>query len=373
MKKYVPILAAAVVLIVVLIVAVSSGGGKTPATEAPLEEIPTASEGNTQTLNVYYQSAKGYLVPVARKIAVQDNMAQAALDLLHDTSANWSDAATFGVMPTLPEGATASVNVSGGIAQVNLEGMVCQDADSENTALASMTATLLDMPQINVVRYTVNGEASAMLPFGTSVAQAMTQVKVNAEDSALAVASSDNTTQIQLAFVEQESGLLVPVTRTLSGSCSLSAALAELTVVPEGNSDLVSAIPQSCEFLGASVTDDTVIVDMSASFAELSPQEATTAARAIVYTAMQDSDVLDVVIRAGGVAVDNEATAQTLPVALNVASERISVLQSIGTGKGDAIENDAVEPASLTPQPTTPLTTPTPSPSPTPTPSMNRK
>lgn len=381
MKKYLPLGVALAVVLALVIVAFSSCGGK--GTQAPQEQeqIPTMSQQGTESLNIYYRTSTGYLAPVARQLARSDNMAQSALDLLHDTSANWSDASMLGVMPTLPEGATASVNVSGGIAQVDLHGLVCTDQKSEALAVESMTATLLDLPQVELVHYTVDGKAAAMLPFGTSIAEAQTQAAVNAENEALSVSAGQSVALCRLAFVDSESGLLIPVTRALKDA-SLETTLAALTD-PGEDSALQSAIPDNCSVVSANVSDDTAIIDMSEEFADLSAQEMKTAAKALIYTAMADTDVLDVVIRAGGTALGEDRIGQVLPVALNEAVERLSALETIGTGTGDAIENDAVEDASVrpsqtprrSPQPTTPLVSPSQSmrPSASPAVSPNRK
>lgn len=381
MKKYLPLGVALAVVLALVIVAFSSCGGK--GTQAPQEQeqIPTMSQQGTESLNIYYRTSTGYLAPVARQLARSDNMAQSALDLLHDTSANWSDASMLGVMPTLPEGATASVNVSGGIAQVDLHGLVCTDQKSEALAVESMTATLLDLPQVELVHYTVDGKAAAMLPFGTSIAEAQTQAVVNAENEALSVSAGQSVALCRLAFVDSESGLLIPVTRALKDA-SLETTLAALTD-PGEDSALQSAIPDNCSVVSANVSDDTAIIDMSEEFADLSAQEMKTAAKALIYTAMADTDALDVVIRAGGTALGEDRIGQVLPVALNEAVERLSALETIGTGTGDAIENDAVEDASVrpsqtprrSPQPTTPLVSPSQSmrPSASPAVSPNRK
>ena len=381
MKKYLPLGVALAVVLALVIVAFSSCGGK--GTQAPQEQeqIPTMSQQGTESLNIYYRTSTGYLAPVARQLARSDNMAQSALDLLHDTSANWSDASMLGVMPTLPEGATASVNVSGGIAQVDLHGLVCTDQKSEALAVESMTATLLDLPQVELVHYTVDGKAAAMLPFGTSIAEAQTQAVVNAENEALSVSAGQSVALCRLAFVDSESGLLIPVTRALKDA-SLETTLAALTD-PGEDSALQSAIPDNCSVVSANVSDDTAIIDMSEEFADLSAQEMKTAAKALIYTAMADTDALDVVIRAGGTALGEDRIGQVLPVALNEAVERLSALETIGTGTGDAIENDAVEDASVrpsqtprrSPQPTTPLVSPSQSmrPSASPSVSPNRK
>ena len=381
MKKYLPLGVALAVVLALVIVAFSSCGGK--GTQAPQEQeqIPTMSQQGTESLNIYYRTSTGYLAPVARQLARSDNMAQSALDLLHDTSANWSDASMLGVMPTLPEGATASVNVSGGIAQVDLHGLVCTDQKSEALAVESMTATLLDLPQVELVHYTVDGKAAAMLPFGTSIAEAQTQAAVNAENEALSVSAGQSVALCRLAFVDSESGLLIPVTRALKDT-SLETTLAALTD-PGEDSALQSAIPDNCSVVSANVSDDTAIIDMSEEFADLSAQEMKTAAKALIYTAMADTDALDVVIRAGGTALGEDRIGQVLPVALNEAVERLSALETIGTGTGDAIENDAVEDASVrpsqtprrSPQPTTPLVSPSQSmrPSASPSVSPNRK
>jgi len=388
MKKYVPLLAA-IAIVVVLAILASTSCSSQPQDEPPQEEIPTSTENLTESMNIYYSASQGYLVPITRQVASADNMAQAALDLLHDTSANWTDAASLGVMPTLPEGATATVSVSGGIAQVDLSGFVCTDADSEKLAISSMTATLLDMPQIDVVHYTVNGKAAALLPFGTSIADTVTSLAVNAEQEALSVSAGESVSQVRLAFYDSANDLLVPVTRSVTGSNDLSAIMTELAKGPAEGSALTSAIPDSCELLGVSKTEDTAIIDMSESFSNLSAQEMTTAARALIYTAMQDEEVLDVVIRAGGRAVDTGEATATLPVSLNVATERLNPNRIIGNGTGDAIENDIVEDVRdgldlndgsnfLEPRQTTPLSlTPSPSPTtsqnPVPTNSPNRK
>ena len=379
MKKYLPLGVALAVALALVIVAFSSCGGKGAPQEQ--EQIPTMSQQGTESLNIYYRTSTGYLAPVARQLARSDNMAQSALDLLHDTSANWSDASMLGVMPTLPEGATASVNVSGGIAQVDLHGLVCTDQKSEALAVESMTATLLDLPQVELVHYTVDGKAAAMLPFGTSIAEAQTQAAVNAENEALSVSAGQSVALCRLAFVDSESGLLIPVTRALKDA-SLETTLAALTD-PGEDSALQSAIPDNCSVVSANVSDDTAIIDMSEEFADLSAQEMKTAAKALIYTAMADTDALDVVIRAGGTALGEDRIGQVLPVALNEAVERLSALETIGTGTGDAIENDAVEDASVrpsqtprrSPQPTTPLVSPSQStrPSASPSVSPNRK
>ena len=258
--------------------------------------------------------------------------------------------------------ADGETQIADGLAQVE------SGLSQANAAAASLPAAKAQLAQ-------------AQIALNEGIAEAQTQAVVNAENEALSVSAGQSVALCRLAFVDSESGLLIPVTRALKDA-SLETTLAALTD-PGEDSALQSAIPDNCSVVSANVSDDTAIIDMSEEFADLSAQEMKTAAKALIYTAMADTDVLDVVIRAGGTALGEDRIGQVLPVALNEAVERLSALETIGTGTGDAIENDAVEDASVrpsqtprrSPQPTTPLVSPSQSmrPSASPSVSPNRK
>ena len=318
------------VLIIVLCASLLIGCGNKKRVDAPDENIPTLAELNAEMrdVSVFYRMGDDYLVPVARTLPWNTETAQRALDMLLDSATNIADANTLGVMTTMLEGMQASVAVAGGTAKVDLSGGQCADSTAERMMVNSIASTLLAMPNIEVVQFTVGKQHVAMLQNATAIGKPFTAMDINVEASSQTVmAQGGNYQKLSMYFADNTGGLLVPVTRVIKGEKNLKTALAELKKGPM-DAYLRGVLPKDCKVLDAKLEEDTAVVDLSSGFfSDMNGPEAKLAARAITWTCMQFEDVLDVVIQVEGQPLSEEVMGSALPTSLNSAQERFTSKQ----------------------------------------------
>nr|WP_122011688.1 GerMN domain-containing protein [Maliibacterium massiliense] len=299
-----------------------------PKTESPQEEIPTVAERNAEMrdVSIYYKLGDNLLVPIARKLAWDGDIAQEALSKLVSNAENMADASTLGVTTTLPENTQVGVAVAGGIAKVDLTGAQCSDAIAERTMVDSVASTLLAMPNVEVVQFTVDKQHVAMLPNGTPVGDPITSVDVNLESMEQAVSAGTNTARMQVYFSDTTGNMIVPVTRMVAGTPSLKSAMNELKRGPLDTASLKAVLPQDCKVLGAELDGDTAVINLSGAFTQNRTRgEVKNSAQAIIWTCMQFDDCLDVVLQVEGNPLGEDVMGESLPTFLNRAEDRFGV------------------------------------------------
>ena len=117
----------------------------TPGTEVAVN-APAGETQQTMSTVVYYQDNYGYLVPVMCNVAYQDGIAKATLKMMVQSPENDMNAARLGLRTVLPENTTFDLDISEGLARIDLSKEVLGLADA-----AAVVDTYNDIPMISAV------------------------------------------------------------------------------------------------------------------------------------------------------------------------------------------------------------------------------
>ena len=85
---------------------------------------------------VYYQDNYGYLVPVMCSVPMEDGIAKATLNLMVQSVGNDMQAARLGLRTVLPENTKIDLDISNGLARIDLSREVLDMADAAAEAVA---------------------------------------------------------------------------------------------------------------------------------------------------------------------------------------------------------------------------------------------
>jgi germination protein M len=264
---------------------------------------------NVRKTVLYFRDASGYIVPVMKKIPLEDGIAKAALTCLVAGTDEDIQLAALGVTAPVPAGTTIDLDIASGLATVNLKmTQNCSDKASEDAMLTAVVNTLLEFATVDKVSIQINGQVVKALPKGTAVKSVYDSPMLNIEP----VGAPDNPDgKLELCFANETGRLIVPVYRVAGDKVSLAVALTEMTQPADGTG-LVSLFPPSCDVLGVTVSDAGIAtIEFSKEFASLSdsPAMESLALRAIGVECKQFHGVKGFKIVAGG--KDYEPTVST--------------------------------------------------------------
>ena len=253
-----------------------------------------------RTTVLYFRDASGYIVPVMRKIPVEEGIAKAALKCLVAGGDEDIKLASFGVTAPIPAGTTIDLDIAGGAATVNLKmAKKCDDRAAEEAMVTAVVNTLLEFATVEKVSLQVNGQAVEKLPNGAELKASYTEQILNIEPAG---APNGADGKLQLCFANSTGRLIVPVYRVAGDPVSLAVALSEM-LEPAKDTGLVALFPPSCDVLGATVSDDGVAtIEFSSEFNAITdtPAMETMALRAIGSVCRQFHGVKEFKIVAGG-------------------------------------------------------------------------
>lgn len=278
----------------------------------------TESSGEMMTTTVYYQDNYGYLVPVAKQIPLEDGIAKATLGLMVKSLYNDMEAARLGLKTVLPENTQIELDISGGVASIDLSGEAAQmtDALSESVMVSAIVQTLTEFDTVDSVRITVEGQAVETLPNGTSVAGDLTRKSINVESTAL---DTQDASSVMLYFPSGEGSLLVPVTRMVYGNADIDTAVLELAKGPRGSGQLENALPGGVGLIGVKVVDGVAIVNFTEEFMDIVEETdgGRMALRALMLTCSRFEGVQGVRILVEGEDYDPGVDTMAFPSAVN--------------------------------------------------------
>lgn len=293
------------------------------ATAAPTDgsSVPTVS-----TI-VYYQDNNGYLVPVMKQIENQQGIAKATLSMMVSSPRNDMEAARLGLRTVLPEGTEIDLDISGGVARVDLGAGVNQlpDAESESNMVSAIVQTLTEFDTVSCVRFLVDGQKTEELNHGTPVGGDFTRGEINLETSSAALSPEDAQT-VMLYFPGETGSLIVPVTRMVYGEPDVNTAVLELAKGPSASSPLDSVLPSGCGLIDVQTDPDgKVIVNFTREFIEIAEQAdgGRQALKALMLTCAQFDGVSAVEIQVEGEPYDVGLSTMTVPTTVNMADEII--------------------------------------------------
>lgn len=296
------------VMVLLTVVLLMSGCGKKPEADVQTNTQPDDNVDVRKTV-LYFRDASGYIVPVMKKIPVEEGIAKAALKCLIAGTDEDLKLAAIGVTAPVPDGTTIDLDIAGGKATANLKmTQKCADKAAEDAMVTSVVNTLLEFATVDKVSLQINGQVVTKLPNGAAVKDVYSEPMLNIEPAG-APGTADG--KLEICFANEAGRLLVPVHRVAGDNVSLANTLAEMMQPAEG-SGLASVFPPSCEVLGVTISDAGVAtIELSSEFTSISdtPAMETLALRAIGVVCRQFHGVKEFKLIAGG--KDFEPTVST--------------------------------------------------------------
>ncbi len=303
MERLLIVGAAALVVVLAL-----RGGEESTATvvyDTPPVTQSTSAAADVEMVSTvcWYEDGDGYLVPVTRKIPMQDGIAKATLALMVESSENDLAAARMGLTNIIPEGVTIDLDISGGKARVDMsrEALSCANAEEELLMVQGVAATLCGFETVEEVSFLFDGQKRSQLTHGTDVSGVFSEDSVNVE-SVATFGEGEGADRVQLYFPSASGRMLVPVTRTVFSPADLPTAILELAKGPRTDSGLECPIPGECGVKSVSVKDGVATIDFTKEFATAAQASdgGHQAVQAILFTASQFPGVKKVSILVEG-------------------------------------------------------------------------
>ena len=280
-------------------------------------------DAQTVSTVVYYQDNYGYLVPVMCNMAYQDGIAKATLNMMVKSPENDMNAARLGLRTVIPENTTFDLDISGGLARIDLskEVLKMEDAAAENNMVTAIVQTLTEFDTVERVEFLVGGQKLEKLTHGADISKTFTRGDINPESS---VATSGSSLEpVQLYFPCESANIVVPVTRMVYSNADVNTAVLELAKGPSTQSPLERALPAGCGLIDVKVEDGVCRVNFTREFADLveNTDGGRLALKALVLTCTQFEGIDEVEIFVEGEQYDPGAETLNVPTFANVAED----------------------------------------------------
>lgn len=311
----------------------TSPGPETPTALPVLTPAPSGEAGitdNPETVStvstiVYYQDNSGYLVPVMKQIENQQGIAKATLSLMVSSPRNDMEAARLGLRTVLPEGTDIDLDISGGVARVDLSDTVSAlpDAEAESNMVSAIVQTLTEFDTVRTVRFLIDGKEVDTLAHGTSVSGDFTRGMLNLESASASLDPEDAQT-VMLYFPGETGSLIVPVTRMVYGEADVNTAVLELAKGPVASSPLESALPSGCGLIDVKTDEEgKVTINFTREFINIAEQDdgGRQAVKALMLTCSQFPGVSSVEILVEGEPYDTGVSTSAIPTTVNIADD----------------------------------------------------
>jgi len=238
---------------------------------------------------------------------------------------NDMEAARLGLRTVLPEGTDIDLDISGGVARVDLSDTVTSlpDAEAESNMVSAIVQTLTEFDTVRTVRFLIDGQQVDSLAHGTSVSGDFTRGMLNLE-SASASLDPEQARTVMLYFPGETGSLIVPVTRMVYGEPDVNTAVLELAKGPTASSPLESALPSGCGLIDVS-TDESgkVTINFTREFISIAEQDdgGRQAVKALMLTCSQFPGVTSVEILVEGEPYDTGVSTSAIPTTVNIADD----------------------------------------------------
>jgi len=296
---------------------------------APTEGVSASVsvQGSEQTVPkvstiVYYQDNYGYLVPVMCSVPQEDGIAKATLGMMVKSAGNDMQAARLGLRTVIPENTSIDLDISGGVARIDLgkEVLGMADAAAETNMVNAVVQTLTEFDSVEKVRFLIDGQERDKLTHGTNVSGDFTRGSINLE---LAQASLDveSAKPVTLYFPADSGSVIVPVTRLVRANADINTAVLELAKGPSDGNTLESVVPSGCGLIDVKVEDGVAKLNFTEEFVELVHHSdgGRMALKALVLTCSQFDGIESVEIYVDGEKYDTEEGELGIPTFMNVA------------------------------------------------------
>ena len=296
------------------------------ATNANAANADSAADAKAATMStvVYYQDNYGYLVPVMCTIPYEDGVAKATLNKMIQSPENDMQAARLGLKTVLPEGTTIDLDISDGLARIDLgkEVMNMADAAAESNMIAAIVQALTEFESVERVEFLVGGQKLDKLTHGTDISGTFERGEINLESSVSTI-NSGELKPVMLYFPCESSSVVVPVTRMVYSNADVNTAVLELAKGPSAQSPLESALPAGCGLIDVQLVDGVAKVNFTKEFANLvqNTDGGRLALKALVLTCTQFDGVKSVEILVEGEPYDPGQGTLSVPSFANVADE----------------------------------------------------
>ena len=278
----------------------------------------------TMSTVVYYQDNYGYLVPVMCTLPYEDGVAKATLNRMIQSPENDMQAARLGLKTVLPEGTTIDLDISDGLARIDLSKEVLNmaDAAAESNMIAAIVQALTEFESVERVEFLVGGQKLDKLTHGTDISGTFERGEINLETSVSTI-NSGELKPVTLYFPCESSSVVVPVTRMVYSNADVNTAVLELAKGPSAQSPLESALPAGCGLIDVQLVDGVAKVNFTKEFANLvqNSDGGRLALKALVLTCTQFDGVKSVQILVEGEPYDPGQGTLSVPSFANVADE----------------------------------------------------
>lgn len=271
---------------------------------------------------VYYQDNDGYLVPVMCSVPMEDGIAKATLSMMVKNTGNDMQAARLGLRTVLPENTTIELDISGGLARIDLsrEALGLADAAAEQNMINAIVGTLTEFDTVQEVEFLIGGQKLEKLPHGTDISGRFKRGDINLETADETMSVSDGK-RVTLYFPSDVGTVVVPVTRLVYSNPDINTAVLELAKGPSAAGSLESVLPAGCGLIDVKVENGTAKLNFTKEFADLALNSdgGRMAMKALVLTCTQFDGVDKVEIYVEGEKFDPGEGTLSVPTFANVA------------------------------------------------------
>ena len=271
---------------------------------------------------VYYQDNYGYLVPVMCRVPMEDGIAKATLNLMVQSVNNDMQAARLGLRTVLPENTKIDLDISGGLARIDLSKEVLNmaDAAAESNMINAIVQTLTEFESVERVEFLIDGQRRGTLTHGTPVAGEFTRGDINLESAQPTMNRADSQA-VTLYFPADSGAVIVPVTRMVHASADINTAVLELAKGPANGDMLESVVPAGCGLIDVKVENGVARLNFTGEFVNLvqNSDGGRLALKALVLTCTQFEGVKSVEIYVDGEKYDATQGELGVPSFMNIA------------------------------------------------------
>ena len=286
---------------------------------------------------VYYQDNYGYLVPVQCRVPMEDGIAKATLSMMVQSPANDMQAARLGLRTVLPENTSIDLDITKGLARIDLgpEVLNMADAAAETNLVNAVVQTLTEFDTVDRVEFLIDGRQRETLPHGTKVSGTFARGDINLESAEPTMASAE-TQPVMLYFPADSGSVLVPVTRLVRPDADVNTAVMELAKGPVGDEMLDRVVPAGCGLIDVKVEDGVAKLNFTGEFVNLvqNSDGGRLALKALTLTCTQFDGVDRVEIYVDGQKYDAAPGELDVPSFMNVAD---SIVNSAIQAQSDAL------------------------------------